>query len=146
MNTLKKKKKLSEIFLGVAKKSQLQVHLRSFSLIPLLGAEQVREEGTDLALNAWRELGSHREHMRWTWAKSRAPKNCLRWTLSGRPGGQSFCLWISASDRFRKTHFFPWEMPPLSPLLTQGLLRGETITRNPAFIFFQSAGAFWFRN
>lgn len=63
MNTLKKKK-LSEIFLGVAKKSQLQVHLRSFSLIPLLGAEQVREEGTDLALNAWRELGSHREHMR----------------------------------------------------------------------------------
>lgn len=59
---------MGNIVYWMTKKIPLQVHLRSFSLILLPGAEQVREEGTEpeslaLALNAWRESGSRGEHM-----------------------------------------------------------------------------------
>lgn len=85
----------------MTKKIQLQVHSRSFSLIRLPGAEQVREGGTepeslDLALNAGRESGSRGEHMVGAGTKSRAPKNYLIYHRgAGRragEGGAKLCL------------------------------------------------------
>lgn len=117
---------MGEIVSWITQKTQLQVHFRTFCLILLPGTEQVGEEKAEsellaLALNAWRNGVLWR-----TYEVSWAPKNCL-WLAWGGRELAKLCLWVSASDPFSSL----WNLSHL----TQGQIRGETITRNPAFVF-----------
>lgn len=88
-------KKTHEMVYWITKKTQLQVYLRSFSLVLLLRAEQVRQERSrtwivGFGLKYLQGLREPLRNMRWAGAKSRAPKNCLRLAWRWGRGSKAF--------------------------------------------------------